>query len=148
MLRLSTKGQYGVRAMYEIARGYGQGPVNIRTISKKQDVSIHYLEQILNTLRRGGLIKSIKGPGGGYVLTKAPEEISISEILEQLEGPLAITSCLDPKEGCTRVDQCVAHLLWKGLRFQIEEFLKRVTLADLVQGTILKHLKEGEVSYV
>jgi len=147
MLRLSTKGQYGVRAMYEIARAYEKGPVNIKTISERQDVSVHYLEQILNILRRAGLIKSIKGPGGGYVLTKAPQEISIGEILEQLEGPIAITSCLDPREGCLRVDQCVAHLLWKGLRFQIEEFLRKVTLADLVEGTILNYLKETETSY-
>jgi Rrf2 family protein len=133
--------------MYEIARGYNKGPVNIKTISERQDVSVHYLEQILNTLRRAGLIKSIKGPGGGYILTKAPEDISIGEILEELEGPLAITSCLDPKEGCTRVDQCVAHLLWKGLRLQIEEFLRKVTLADLVEGTVLKHMNEEEVTY-
>ncbi|RME66762.1 MAG: Rrf2 family transcriptional regulator [Nitrospirae bacterium] len=145
MLRLSTKGQYGVRAMYEIARG--KGPVNIRTISERQEVSVPYLEQILNTLRRAGLIKSIKGPGGGYILTRPAKEISIGEILEELEGPLAITSCLNPEEGCSRVDQCVAHLLWKGLRFQIEDFLRKVTLADLVEGTVLKYLKEEEALY-
>ncbi len=134
MLRLSTKGQYGVRAMYEIARGYPDEPVNIKSISRRQDVSIHYLEQILNRLRRAGLIKSVKGPGGGYLLTRPPEEISIAEILEELEGPFALTSCLNPEEGCVRVDRCVTHLLWKSLGWQIESFLRTVTLDDLLKG--------------
>jgi len=134
MLRLSTKGQYGVRAMYEIARGYPDKPVNIREISEKQDVSIHYLEQILNKLRRAGLIRSVKGPGGGYLLAKRPDEISISDILLELEGPLAITSCLNPEEGCVRVEICVTHLLWKALGRQIEDFLNTVTLGDLLKG--------------
>jgi len=134
MLRLSTKGQYGVRAMYEIAKGYPEEPVNIKSISERQEVSIHYLEQILNKLRRAGLIKSIKGPGGGYVLARAPEEISIADILIELEGPLAITSCLNPEQGCVRVEKCVAHLLWKSLGEQIESFLRTITLADLLKG--------------
>ncbi len=134
MLRLSTKGQYGVRAMFEIARGYPDKPVNVKVISERQDVSPHYLEQILNRLRRSGLIRSVKGPGGGYLLTSKPEEISISEILRELEGPVAITSCLNPAEGCVRVDSCVTHLLWKALGRQIEEFLNTITLADLLSG--------------
>jgi Rrf2 family protein len=134
MLKLSTKGQYGVRAMYEIAQGYPDDPVNIRTISKRQDVSIHYLEQILNRLRRAGLIRSIKGPGGGYILMKNPEEISIADILFELEGPVTLTSCLNPDEGCVRVDSCVTHLLWKALGKQIEEFLMTITLKDLISG--------------
>lgn len=137
MLRLSTKGQYGVRAMFEIARGYETGPITIKEISERQDVSVAYLEQILNTLRRAGLIASIKGPGGGYVLGRRPSEISISAILRELEGPLAITSCLDPKEGCSRVDICVTHLLWRALGEKIDGFLSTITLDDL--------LKEGQV---
>ncbi len=138
MLRLSTKGQYGVRAMYEIARGYPDRPVKIIEISERQDVSVHYLEQILNRLRRSGLLKSVKGPGGGYLLSRDPDEISISEILLELEGPLAITSCLNPEEGCMRVEVCVTHLLWKALGRQIEEFLKSVTLGDLLKGRSLE----------
>jgi Rrf2 family protein len=134
MLRLSTKGQYGVRAMFEIARGYPDEPVNIKVISERQDVSPHYLEQILNRLRRAGLIRSVKGPGGGYLLTSRPEEVSISEILRELEGPVAITSCLNPAEGCVRIDSCVTHLLWKALGRQIEEFLNTITLNDLLSG--------------
>jgi Rrf2 family protein len=134
MLRLSTKGQYGVRAMYEIAKGYNSGPITIREISERQDVSVAYLEQILNTLRKAGLISSVKGPGGGYVLSKEPGSVSIGAILRELEGPVAITSCLDPKEGCMRIEGCVTHLLWKSLGEKIEGFLDTMTLKDLLGG--------------
>lgn len=132
MLRLSTKGQYGVRAMYEIARSFPE-PVTIRAISEKQELSISYLEQILNRLKHSGLLISIKGPGGGYILSRKPEEINIIEILKELEGPLALTSCLNPDEGCVRVEGCVTHLLWKRLGEQIEGFLKTITLKDLIE---------------
>ena len=134
MLRLSTKGQYGVRAMFEIACGYPDRPVTIKEISKRQDVSVPYLEQILNILRKAGLVRSIKGPGGGYVLSRRPEDISIAEILRDLEGPIAITSCLNPVEGCVRVDSCVTHLLWKSLGEQIDSFLRTMSLGKLMAG--------------
>jgi Rrf2 family transcriptional regulator, iron-sulfur cluster assembly transcription factor len=137
MLRLSTKGQYGVRAMFEIAKGYKKGPITIKEISKRQDVSVAYLEQILNTLRKAGIITSVKGPGGGYVLGRDPDNISIGAILRELEGPVAITSCLDPKEGCMRVDGCVTHLLWKALGENIEAFLDNMSLRDLLEGNEL-----------
>jgi Rrf2 family protein len=134
MLRLSTRSQYGVRAMFEIANSYPRGPVTIKAISEKQAVSIPYLEQILNTLRKAGIIRSVRGPGGGYVLNQEPEQISIGAILRELEGPVAITSCLDPKEGCMRIDGCVTHLLWKSLGEKIEAFLDNMTLKDLLES--------------
>ena len=134
MLRLSTKGQYGVRAMYEVAKAGSVGPVTIKEISVKQDVSVAYLEQILNKLRKAGIIQSVKGPGGGYMLARDPEKISIGQILKELEGPVAITSCLDPSEGCVRVDSCVTHLLWKSLGDNIERFLDSMSLQDLLSG--------------
>ncbi len=133
MLKLSTKGQYGVRAMFEIARGYPGKPVTIREISERQEVSVAYLEQILNKLRRAGLIRSIKGPGGGYLLSREPGDVTIASILKELEGPVAITSCLDPEEGCSRVEGCVTHLLWRSLGAKIESFLETITLGDLVE---------------
>jgi Rrf2 family protein len=133
MLRLPTKGQYGVRAMFEIARGYLEGPTTIKEISGRQEVSVAYLEQILNTLRRAGLIKSVKGPGGGYVLAREPSQTSIGAILKALEGPVAMASCLDPEEGCSRVETCVTHLMWRSLGQKIEDFLNTITLADLLK---------------
>lgn len=140
MLRLSTKGQYGVRAMFEIAKGYPDNPVSIKQISERQDVSEAYITQILNKLMKSGLLKSVKGPGGGYLLSRSPEQMTIAEILSELEGPLAITSCLSPDGACVRVERCVTHLLWKELGHQIESFLSTITLRNLLSGdfTIMK----------
>jgi Rrf2 family protein len=144
MLRLSTRGQYGVRAMFEIAKGYPAETTNIREISERQEVSVAYLEQILNTLRRAGLISSVKGPGGGYRLAGSPSETSIGSILRELEGPVAITSCLDPSEGCSRVDGCVTHLLWRSLGEKIEAFLNTITLDDLLREESMLKLTAGQ----
>ncbi len=134
MLRLSRKGQYGVRAMFELAKNYNKGPMTIKEISARQNVSVAYLEQLLNRLRKNRLIKSQKGPGGGYVLYKKPGEISVGMILNALEGPVAITHCLDPSaKGCNRIEGCVARLLWKSLGEKIEHFLKIVSLKDLLK---------------
>ncbi len=123
-----------MRAMFEISQNFEKGPITIKEISERQALSVSYLEQILNTLRRGGIIKSVKGPGGGYVLSREPGDISIGSILKTLEGPVAITSCLDPREGCIRIEGCVTHLLWKELGKKIEAFLDDMTLKDLLEG--------------
>jgi len=133
MLKLSTKGQYGVRAMFEVAKGYPDHPVSIKEIAQRQEVSVAYLEQILNTLRHAGLISSVRGPGGGYLLTHGPAHISIAAILRELEGPVSIASCLDPEEGCHRVEGCVTHTLWRALGEKIEAFLSTITLDDLIK---------------
>jgi Rrf2 family protein len=132
--------------MFEIAAGYPSQPVTIREISDRQDVSVPYLEQILNKLRKAGLVRSVKGPGGGYLLSRAPVEISIAAILRELEGPVAITSCLNPEEGCSRVEGCVTHLLWKSLGEKIEAFLETITLNDLLDKEPLsKFMAEAAV---
>ncbi|MBF0319796.1 MAG: Rrf2 family transcriptional regulator [Nitrospirae bacterium] len=123
--------------MYEIARGYPDNPVTIKVISERQDVSGAFLEQILGKLRKAGLIRSVKGPGGGYMLKSPPERISIEEILMVLEGPIAITACVTPEDmpvGCIKADHCVIQHLWKALGRQIEEFLNTITLKDLLDG--------------
>lgn len=134
--------------MFEIARGYPGNPVTIKEVSERQDVSVAYLEQILNKLRRAGLIRSVKGPGGGYLLTRKPKEITIASILKELEGPVAITSCLDPDEGCSRVEGCVTHLLWRSLGAKIEAFLETITLRDLIENDPLhKGLEREDKTY-
>lgn len=137
MLKLSTKGQYGVRAMFELAKNYQKGPLTIKEISERQDVSVAYLEQLLNKLRKSKLIKSQKGPGGGYIINKKPEDISIGMILNALEGPVTIAQCLVPGDrGCNRVEGCVARLLWKSLGEKIENFLGTISLNDLVKEEV------------
>jgi len=134
MLRLSTKGQYGVRAIFEIAKNYKKGHLTIKEIARRQEVSIAYLEQLLNKLSKAKIIKSQKGPGGGYVLCKKPEQISVGRVLKALEGPVAIAQCLGPSaKGCSRVEGCVARLLWKSLGEKIEHFLETVSLKDLLK---------------
>ncbi len=134
MFRLSTKGRYAVRAMYEIARAYPNG-VTLEEISERQKISKVYLAQILNRLRQARLIRSSRGPGGGYVLRKTPEEITLYEILEILEGPVCIASCIDPSEGCDEVEECVAYPIWKKIANYIECMLKNVKLSDLLTIT-------------
>jgi Rrf2 family protein len=145
MLKLSTKGEYGMRAMFEIAKGYPESPITIKEISRRQEVSVSYLEQILNRLRKAGLIVSVKGPGGGYLLSRSPGQISIGEILMELEGPVAISACHDPQgAGCVRVEGCVTALLWKALGEKIEGFLRTVTLMDLLDEKALrKYIKKA-----
>jgi Rrf2 family protein len=134
MLKLSTKGQYGVRAMFELAKNYEKGPLTIKEIAERQGVSTAYLEQLLNKLRKSKLIRSQKGPGGGYVINRKPEEISVGLILSSLEGPVAIAHCLDPAaKSCKRVEGCVARLLWKSLGEKIEDFLDTINLNDLLK---------------
>lgn len=136
MLSLSSKGEYGVRAMFEIARDYNKGPLSIKEISRRQGMSVSYLEQLLNKLRRAGLIRSRRGPGGGYILEKKPDDISIGTILHTLEGPVAITNCLVPKAGqpeCNLIEKCVTRLLWKSLGEKIENFLETISLSDLLK---------------
>ncbi len=123
-----------MRAMFEIARGYPENPLTIKEIYERQDVSVAYLEQILNKLRKAGLVRSVKGPGGGYLLAKEPGHITSAGFLKELEGPVAITSCLDPEEGCSRVEGCVTHLLWRSLGAKVEAGVETITLKHLLEN--------------
>ena len=123
--------------MFELAKNYEKGPLSIKEIAKRQGVSVSYLEQLMNQLRKSELITSRKGPGGGYTINKKPEEISVGMILNALEGPVAIAQCLDPEaKSCKRVDGCVTRLLWKSLGEKIEDFLDTINLNDLLNEEI------------
>jgi len=123
--------------MFELAKNYEKGPLTIKEIAARQGVSISYLEQLLNKLRKSKLIRSQKGPGGGYVINKKPEDISVGLILNSLEGPVAIAQCLDPSaKSCKRVEGCVTRLLWKSLGEKIEDFLNTINLNDLLDEEI------------
>lgn len=141
MFRLSTKGRYAVRAMYEIAKVFPQG-MTLDQISVHQDISRVYLAQILNRLRQARLIKSSRGPGGGYVLRKDPKDISLYEILEPLEGPICIASCIDPAEGCDIIDECVVYPIWRKIAQYIECLLKQIKLSDLLNMEMEKNRKK------
>lgn len=130
-MKLSTKGRYGVKAMVDLAIHYGENPVSIKSISQRQDISEYYLEQLFSPLRKSGLIKSIRGAQGGYFLSKEPKYITISEIMEVLEGPVEISSCIDGNK-CNNIECCATRLLWKKIKESIDNVTQSVTLQDIV----------------
>jgi len=134
-MRLSTKGQYGVRAMFDLASHFKNSPVPLKQISEREEISLSYLEQLFLKLKRAGLVESVRGPGGGYLLKKRPKEIRISDIVKAVEESLAPISCIEPQKNpkCHRISTCIPRLLWKKLGERILEFLDSTTLADLCE---------------
>jgi len=130
-MKLSTKGRYGVKAMVDLAIHYGEEPISIKSISERQNISEYYLEQLFASLRKVNIIKSIRGAQGGYVLSRAPKDITVAEIMDVLEGPVEISDCVD--EGtCTNVDCCATRLLWVRIRDSINSVMESTTLQDMV----------------
>jgi Rrf2 family cysteine metabolism transcriptional repressor len=135
-VKVSTRGKYGLRAMVDLAEHYRQNPVALRSIAERQEISESYLEQLISSLKKAGLVKSIRGAQGGYELAKDPAAIRISEIFTVLEGPIAPVECVGenhtPETGCKNSQTCAVRLLWQKLRNSITEVLESTTLADLV----------------
>ncbi len=138
-MNLSTKGRYAVMAMVDLARNGTDKPVALNEIAQRQEISLSYLEQLFAGLRRGGLVVSARGPGGGYRLAHAANETRISDIMIAVEEPLRATRCdLASSRGCTgQQGRCVTHDLWEELGRQIHIFLSAVTLADVVNKRVL-----------
>jgi len=133
-MKLSTKGKYGVRAVFEIARHFGRGPLTIKEIADRQGISFSYLEQILHKLGKAGVIESVRGPAGGYLLARKPAELTIGDIVRTLEGPIALSHCLEPGESgdCNQADDCVARMVWAKVGAKIEEALDGISFDDLL----------------
>lgn len=134
-MKLSTKSTYGLRAMVNIAMAKNGNAISIRDISRKEGISGVYLEQLLNKLRRENLVKSVRGPSGGYVLSKDSAKITVGEIVKTLEGSITPVDCASGREGYKRVcrnkDGCAAKAVWAKLAKAIDDCLESVTLADL-----------------
>ena len=130
-MKLSTKGRYGVKAMVELAINYGGAPLSIKTISKRQNISEYYLEQLFSPLRKAKLITSIRGAQGGYVLSREPKDITVAEIMYVLEGPIEIAECIDGV-SCDNLDCCATRLLWAKIKNSIDDVMKSLTLQDIV----------------
>ena len=131
-MKISTKGDYGIRALIELAGHYGESrPTQSSDIANCQNIPESYLEQLLTMLRRAGFIRSIRGPQGGHVLIRDPEEIKISEIIISLEGPIIPIDCLDPSSACSKRGGCSQRDLWDEVRNAITKVLDSTTLADL-----------------
>ncbi len=139
-MKLSTKGRYGVRAMFDLAQHNGQGPISLKSISERQGISEHYLEQLFSGLRKNGLVKSVRGAQGGYVLGREPEKIYVGDIIRVLEGPIAPVDCVaeeDP-ENCVKADFCVTRTIWEKVRDSIADVFDSITLADMIEDAAKK----------
>ena len=144
-MKLSTKGRYGVRLMLDIALHCAAGPVSLRAISKRQDITEKYLWHLINPLKSAGLIESTRGAKGGYVLAKPLSKITIKEIVRVLEGPLTLVKCVDQPDACARARGCVARDVWKEVADKISETLESITLKDIVENHHNK--KDAAVTY-
>jgi len=133
-MRISTKGRYGTRAMLALAGRYGSNLMRATEISEEQGISLKYLEAILASLRAAGLIVSVRGKNGGYALSRSPEEITLHDVINPLEGAMEYVHCLtDEGDGCERIDTCVTRTVWAELKQATDRILRGTTLADLVE---------------
>ncbi|ABK45555.1 transcriptional regulator, BadM/Rrf2 family [Magnetococcus marinus MC-1] len=148
-MRLTTRGRYAVTAMLDLAQHANRGPVTLAEISNRQQISLSYLEQLFAKLRRGGLVGSVRGPGGGYQLDRGAEQISVAAIIRAVDEPIHATSCKDKgTEGCRRDTRCITHDLWARLGEHIYHYLESVSLAQLMRdGSALAMLGEAEVDH-
>ncbi|MFH2138018.1 MAG: Rrf2 family transcriptional regulator [Candidatus Omnitrophota bacterium] len=131
-MKISTRARYGTRLMLELGLHYGEGPVFLREIAKAEDISEKYLSQIIIPLKAVGLVNSFRGARGGYILARDPEEITVKEIVEVLEGGFTLVECINNSELCNRTSRCVTRKLWRDLGNQIAIMLGSVTLKELV----------------
>lgn len=146
-MKLSTKGRYGVKAMVELAINFSKEPLSIKTISQRQNISEYYLEQLFSPLRKAGLIKSIRGAQGGYILNRTPDEIKVSDIMLVLEGPIEIAECIDGTE-CNNIDCCATRLLWTKIKNSIDEVMESITLQDIVDDYEKIKEKNSEIKLI
>lgn len=143
-MRLTSKGRYAVTAILDIALNSHRGPVSLTEISKRQGISLFYLQQLLARLRKQGLVSSIRGPGGGYILLKKVNEIAVSSIMRAVDESVDATRC-QGKESCHNGEQCLTHTLWHHLSELINEFLNKITLAELVKNNQMASIYNPQV---
>jgi Rrf2 family protein len=134
MIRLSTKGRYGTRLMLNLALHYNEDreAVVLKNISKEEDLSIRYLEQIIIPLKINKLVKSVRGAGGGYTLARDPSQINLCQIIEVLEGTCALVDCVEDPDSCERIGECAAQVVWKKASDLLKNYFESITLQDLI----------------
>jgi len=132
-MRLSTKSRYGTRAVLDIALHAQKGPVNLSDISERQEISRKYLGQIISQLLTAGILESIRGPQGGYVLGRKPKEIRLGDIIRTLDGSLAPVRCVDKPDLCNRTAKCVTREVWTKAKESMESLFDQTTVADLME---------------
>ncbi len=138
-MKLSTKGRYAVMAMADLASNDSAKPISLADVAERQEISLSYLEQLFGRLRRGGLVKSVRGPGGGYLLSRDADDIRVSDVIMAVDEPILATRCASGSpEGChTDKSRCLTHDLWQELSNQIYLYLSSVTLGDVCERRVL-----------
>ena len=131
-MKLSTRTRYGIRAILELAEYYGKGPLQLRIIAHDQGVSVKYLEQLMAMLKSAGIVRSVRGSKGGYVLAKSPAKIKVSDCFECLEGTVITTECVESDSYCERKNNCMARQLWADVQNAVMGVLESMTLQTIV----------------
>jgi Rrf2 family protein len=131
-MKLSTRTRYGIRAILELAEYYGNGPLQLRVIAHDQGVSVKYLEQLMAMLKAAGIVRSIRGSKGGYILAKQPGQVKVSECFQCLEGSVITTECVEDESFCERTNDCIARQVWTEVQNAVMGVLESITLQDLV----------------
>ena len=133
-MKLSTRGRYGLKAMFDLALNDGDVPVSLTSIAERQGISVNYLEQLIAPLTKADLVKSVRGAQGGYLLNKPADQISVADILTVLEGPLGPTECvrLLGDDACEQADYCVTHMIYEKMRDSLLQVVTTITLKDMV----------------
>jgi len=132
-MKLSTRGQYGTRALLELALHQGEAPVLLKDIAQRQQISLPYLEHLITPLIAGGIVRSTRGAKGGVSLAKPPQKIRLSEVIQLLEGSTAPVECVNNPETCSRSESCVTRDIWGELKKAMDGVLESTTLQDLVE---------------
>jgi len=146
-MRLTTKGRYAVTAMLDLAINFQKGPITLSDISKRQGISLSYLEQLFSKLRKNGLVDSARGPGGGYRLSRDADLIAVGQVITAVDEKIDVTKC-GGKGDCHDGGPCLTHELWCDLSAQIYNFLDNISLGQLVRDRELAKEKEKEVTFV
>ncbi|MHC4636524.1 MAG: RrF2 family transcriptional regulator [Planctomycetota bacterium] len=131
-MKLSTRTKYSIRAIIEIASHYGKGPLQSKIIAQRQDLSVKYLEQLIAILKSADFVRSIRGAKGGYVLSRPPKDIKLSEVFRALEGSVVTVECLENDDYCNRTGNCVSKELWAEVEDAVYKVLESKTLQDMV----------------
>ena len=132
-MKLSTRGRYGIHAMYDLALHANGGPQSIKSIAEREGIPEAYLEQLIAVLKREGLVASTRGAQGGYTLKRAPEEITVGDVLRALEGKLSLVECLDEEESCGKSCACPSRIVWMKVRDGLGAIVDGITLMDMVE---------------
>ncbi len=147
-MKLSTKARYGIRALLDIALHDLEGPVLLREIAKRQDISRNYLEQILISLKAAGLVRSERGNRGGFILAKPPSEIRLDQAVQVLEGKISLVECVDDPKVCPRTSFCPTYELWGEVTAAMNQVLKSKTIQDLLETQKQKGHPQAAMYYI